>query len=1738
MDEQIRRKRGAVRANFTKLVADFKAELAKDDRDLDLLDRKMKKLELTNASLEEQNEEILNQMTEDGCSEEDYIAEYEAIDKYRDEWLFVEQKHNKLRRSVSPSNFSTCESTSKRRSFKLPKIELKKFDGSLIEWLGWWAQFSKIHEDEELHTTDKFQYLVQSMEPNTRAYNLVKSYPQSSENYAKVIEALKDRFGDKNMLAEVYIRKLQSVVLSLEHSKSRFDLCKVYDDIETQMRCLESLDVTLDHSAFMLPLIESNLPVELIKVWQRLPESGYSSDENITTERRLKSMMEFLRREVKGEERIKMIQGGVGEVFGAGQLTSSRRRLNTGHTREIPTAQSLHVDSNPCCVFCGKRGHNSQDCWSASSLSVEERSKRVRDGKLCFACLKPGHQVRKCKALIKCVVCQKKHYPIMCNQEKPSSEEVKQPVPIINGELSTVCNASQSSMDNLVLMKTVRVNVLSPNGKKLDVRLMFDEGSNRSYIKSAVAKKMECVMEDEVPLQTTLFGGSTTSVRTKKRFRVDLESLDQLYFGKFIFISEENICGSCPTIPKGPWMSELKRKNICVNDTNPKSTDIDILIGSNLWPQLMTGKMAKLSNGLIAVQSVFGWTLSGELRHERYKTPTIAATTISLLTQGEKSLSELWNLESIGIQDPMEKQSVSEHNTEVVKKFIQGIEREDDGRYKISLPWIDRSVVVPNNRFLCEKRLQSTTSSLEKRGTVKQYDQIIREWKNDGIIELCSPEKDSVGHYLPHHPVYKMSSSTTPVRPVFDASARVGKSLSLNQCLEKGPNLLELIPSILLRFRMKNVGIISDIRKAFQMVSVTEEDRNYQKFLWWEDPEMTEKKIQEYRHRRVVFGMNCSPFILAAVLDHHLSCEIEKGSESAEVLKKSFYVDNSVTSVDTVEDYKKFKPEAIAILASAKMDLRQWESNVETAETENTTVLGLRWCKTTDELSCIVEPINNKELKVTKRSVLSIVAKVFDPIGYLGPALIEVKKLLQESWTLDVSWDEEWTGTLLQRFLRWYGEIDELSKIKIPRVAVGTCQSKQVHLFTDASKDAYAAVIYVRVDRGHCVDVQLLLSKSRLAPLSKSKTKKMTIPRLELMGAVIGVRLLASVMCVLEDCQIPVFCWTDSSTVLAWIHRDERWGTFVGNRVREINQCPYQCEWRHVPGQINPADLPSRGTSPYELRQSKWWEGPSWLHKEHTEWPQSKVKCDEDLVQAEKLRSEASCAAKSEPVQFKFSSYWKNVRVAAWIRRFIANCRVKNKMRLFSSCPTREEMKLGESDLIRKAQKYLDTLGLKRMKLKRREDGVWCLATKLEYRRDRETFKLPIVLPSRHPFTEQLIEFAHKCWCHSGTQFLLNKLREKYWILQGRRTVDRIVRSCVVCKRFAVKPVKCESSSLPVERVDTVAAFQTTGVDLAGPIILKGVKKVWIVIFTCAVYRGVHLDLVDSLSAEEFLDCLHRFVCQVGRPTTFVSDNGTNFVGSVSLMKRLNWKLIESKSQVKQIRWRFNPPSAAWWGGWWERLIGSLKDLLRKMVGRAKLTRKELVSCLAEISYVMNTRPLTTLTENSEDLIPLTPFHFMRDLPIGGLPEAEMIDGASLQAAYQKMCDIKCGLRERFRKEYLGLLVQKKSEVKSIPKVGDIVLVGSDNKKRYQWPLGRIIEVMAGKDGKCRVARVKTNSGIYIRPMQRLYPLEIPANSDLKRSVNLDAMDESFDVAKEDNNVCTRSGRIIRKPGRYSAWNY
>jgi len=384
--------------------------------------------------------------------------------------------------------------------------------------------------------------------------------------------------------------------------------------------------------------------------------------------------------------------------------------------------------------------------------------------------------------------------------------------------------------------------------------------------------------------------------------------------------------------------------------------------------------------------------------------------------------------------------------------------------------------------------------------------------------------------------------------------------------------------------------------------------------------------------------------------------------------------------------------------------------------------------------------------------------------------------------------------------------------------------------------------------------------------------------------------------------------------------------------------------------------------------------------------------------------------------------------------------------------------------------------------------------------------------------------------CHAGVGTLLVSLRERFWILKARKTIKSIVSKCIRCRRYQVKNMETEPVGLPKDRIQSTAVFQIVGVDLAGPLFLKGGEKCWIVLYTCAVYRVVHLELVLSLSTESFLQSLRRFVARRGRPSTIYSDNGTNFVGAENGFETLNWAIIERNSGTQRIQWKFNPPTATWWGGFWERLIRVMKDLLKRVLGKALLNHEELMTTVCDIEAVINSRPLCYVSTETDDLMPLTPSMFIQDITCSKLPEVDNLDRKGFARRWKYRQSIKDTLRIRFRKEYLSQLIQRRGKKRGDIKVGDVILIGTDNMKRMDWPLGKVITLFPGKDGITRVVEVKTSNGILTRPVQRVYPLEV---SSLEEDTFLEAV-KATPKTDDVKVVITRSGRKVKVPSKFS----
>ncbi|KAK9745989.1 Pao retrotransposon peptidase [Popillia japonica] len=454
---------------------------------------------------------------------------------------------------------------------------------------------------------------------------------------------------------------------------------------------------------------------------------------------------------------------------------------------------------------------------------------------------------------------------------------------------------------------------------------------------------------------------------------------------------------------------------------------------------------------------------------------------------------------------------------------------------------------------------------------------------------------------MPHHAVLKTDSLTTKLRVIFDGSAASSTGVPLNQTLKKGPVIQDELFQILLRFRLHNVVLTADIAKMYRQVQVDSQDANHQLIFWRQDPS---HKLQTYKLNTVTYGTTTAPFLVT--------------------LETDFYVDDLLTGFDTEENALQVAKDLIAILKKRHFELRKWCSSSQAVvreitestsknkslnrmvitDSESIKILGLRWNIKQDsfEYTKAEETLNYNN--INKRTILSTIAKLYDPMGLLGPIVIIAKLIIQQIWQLKTSWDETVPTEISKKWITFMNDLHHIKQLHIPRKITdfNSYETIEIHGFCDASELAYGACIYIRttnVNGTH--SSHLLCSKSRVAPL-----KKVSLPRLELCGAVLLSQLVQKVKTSFKIKFNRTILWTDSTIALAWIQMcPSVCKTFVANRISIIQKSTPNVTWRHNPGKENPADLISRGKYPSDIIDNlEWWRGPSWLLQNEDAWPE------------------------------------------------------------------------------------------------------------------------------------------------------------------------------------------------------------------------------------------------------------------------------------------------------------------------------------------------------------------------------------------------------------------------------------------------------------------------------------------------------------------------------------------------------
>ena len=570
-----------------------------------------------------------------------------------------------------------------------------------------------------------------------------------------------------------------------------------------------------------------------------------------------------------------------------------------------------------------------------------------------------------------------------------------------------------------------------------------------------------------------------------------------------------------------------------------------------------------------------------------------------------------------------------------------------------------------------------------------------------------------------------------------------------------------------------------------------------------------------------------------------------------------------------------------------------------------------------------------KNTEPTKRCIVGMATRFYDPLGFMSPVTIRIKMFFQELCKSKVGWDEPLSGQLLDK---WKFLVSGFKGVimKIPRSyfwgaerAGSVCS---LYGFCDASSGAYAAVVYIKVE-AHCGSaVNFVASKTRVAPIDK-----LTIPRLELLSAVLLANLIMIVSNALSSViQVDtIMCFTDSKVSLNWIKGlGKEWKPFVQNRANEIRRLVPAQHWKHCSGKDNLADLPSRGVAPTDLvRNSLWQHGPSWL-VDPTSDPDMEelVMPDECLREMSKqnqpilnlLTTGTSCSIGAVINCENFSKLTRLLRVTAYVLRF---CKMfKGKVQGGDTAVkelTASEMAAAEVIWLKESQiplKQHNEFNVWKKQLGLFEvDGVWRCKGRLDNADLPYTTRHPALLYKHHHLTTLITQDAHERVKHNGVKETLMEIRMRYWIIKGRQFVKKVLHKCTICRRYEGLPQPAPlPPPLPVFRVKEEPTFMYTGVDFAGPLYIKaggltGSNKVWICLYTCCVMRAVHLDIVPDMTAMSFLHSFKRFTARRGFPKKFISDNGKTFKAAAkNIQAVVNHPDVQQYSTQVGMEWSFN----------------------------------------------------------------------------------------------------------------------------------------------------------------------------------------------------------------------------------------
>ena len=1147
---------------------------------------------------------------------------------------------------------------------KLPRIELPTFSGEITDWISFIDIFTAIVDtNTSLLPVQKLWYLRSAVRGG--AAQLIKGLSLSNDNYEVALNLLRERYDNKPLIVRHNLKLLmQQPSMVIENPRA---LRSLIDNSIRHVESLRVLGLPVDSWDILLIFILSEkLDTVTRRAWELHKYTG-----ELPT---FKEFTEFL------NVRCQMLDS----MPVTKNVQAKKEQVK--YKSKDNSKQVSYLTLTSSCTYC-KADHSLKACPEFKRLSVVEKRQHVKKTKACFNCLSPTHFVKFCKAP-PCSICKRTHNSLLhVNSDRDKSQESQQCNEIIVQYTATD--------EEQVLLSTAVVLVADKDGDWHKVRCLIDNAAQTNLITQSTCDMLR-LSKQQVNVPVLGVNNITTSALHSVEADITSHCNDR-YGRKIKCLVVPNISSCIPSVKLKTSHFRIPREVILADDSYASPGPVDLLLSATIFWEILGDTKFRLSkNGPVLQETKLGYLVIGSL-------PVLSSRDASVLlchftrTDGldnlEEELGKFWQLEN------MEASScVNVENDTCEKIFSDTVQRDEYGRFQVALPFKQDHLTLGSSRFQAMRRFFALENKLAKDNELRKlYVEFMTEYEDLGHMERVADPQEcgSTTYYIPYHAVHNETSTTTSLRVVFDCSAKSSNGVSLNDILLKGPVVQPDLFSILLRFREYDYCIQGDVSKMYRQVMVDPQYRNFQRIIWRPD---RSHPIETYQLNTVTYGMICSSFLATKSLVQLVQEEGKDFQRASEALLNNTYVDDVLVGGESIEEVLLLRREITELLDKGCFHIRKWKSNskeildsipkedqeigVDYMFTDNecTKTLGLIWQPKEDYLTYHVKVLDTP---VTKRIMVSEMAKIYDPLGLIAPLIVRAKILVQQAWIQKLQWDETVPATLALKWNQLRDDFRLISQLQIPRKVVVSHALIQLHVYSDASKYAYGSCIYARcIDDLGNISVNLVAAKSKIAPI-----KQCTLPRLELCGAVMSVQLLNKVKQELNCTITKVVFWTDSMIVLGQIHKGARNSqVFVSNRISKILEGSKVNQWLHVSSKDNPADKISRGITVLQIKEcTQWWNGPSYLSQEEINWPATEITLEEEEVQPKEKIVQHN-AVPERTILERYSSMKKLLHVFAYVLRFIMNLRVCKELRTTGRL-TLEELDKAYSKIVELVQK-------------------------------------------------------------------------------------------------------------------------------------------------------------------------------------------------------------------------------------------------------------------------------------------------------------------------------------------------------------------------------------------------------------------------------------------------------------------